>query len=167
MSKVIVVDKKDTPLYLKDKLECHLGKGILHRAFSVFVFNKNGELLLQQRSEDKFLWPLYWSNTCCSHPYENESYEAAARRRLKEEMGFYCNPRLIGSFVYQANYKDKGTEYELCSVLLGEYNGIVNTDPEEVANWKWMDLEKVKKDVVINPDIYTPWFKIELENFYS
>ena len=166
MEKVVAVDKKDRSLGLRDKLECHLGKGILHRAFSVFVFNE-GRILLQQRSSEKFLWPLYWTNTCCSHPLPEEDYEQAAQRRLKEEMGFACPVKKIGIFQYQASYKDRGSENEVCAVLAGDWNGKVFANPKEVAAFRWVDFEELKKDIAVNPDKYTPWFKMEIENFFS
>jgi len=166
VDKVVLVDKNDKPLGLRDKTECHLGKGILHRAFSVFVFNKT-QLLLQQRSSEKFLWPLYWSNTCCSHPLQKEDYLEAAKRRLKEEMGFVCQLKFLGKFCYQASYQHKGSENELCAVLQGEYQGEVNPDPKEVAAWKWVDFKELKKDVKLSPGKYTPWFKMEIDKFFS
>lgn len=167
MDKIIIVDENDKALGLKDKLKCHLGGGILHRAFSVFIFNNKGELLLQQRSEKKLLWPLYWSNTCCSHPLSGENYEQAAERRLKEEMGFICPVKLIGNFQYQANYKNVGAENELCSVLAGKYDGKIMADPNEAANWKWINFDELKKDVIVNQSKYTPWLKMELEKFFK
>jgi isopentenyl-diphosphate delta-isomerase len=167
MDKVVIVDENDKPVGLEDKAICHSGKGILHRAFSVLVFNPEGQLLLQQRSKNKLLWPLYWSNTCCSHPLEGETYEQAGRRRLQAEMGFVCNLRLIGTVRYQASYRDKGSENEVCAVLIGEYDGEIKPDPEEVATWKWVDFEEVKRDVSADSDKYSPWFKIEIEKFFG
>ena len=164
---VILVNEEDVQTGLEDKLAAHLGQGKLHRAFSVFIFNSKGEFLLQQRSAQKMLWPLHWTNTCCSHPRENEDYQAAGQRRLQEEMGFTCLLKMIGKFQYQARYKDAGSEYELCRVLVGEYDGQVAPDPKEVADCKWVDFGKVKKDVASNPDAYTPWFKMELERFFK
>ncbi len=166
MDKVVVVDENDRPLGLEDKSKCHEGKGILHRAFSVLVFNRKGELLLQQRSEKKPLWPLFWSNTCCSHPLEGESYEQAAKRRLQTEMGFACDLRLIGSFRYQASYEDVRSENELCAVLVGDYDGDVHADPEEVASWKWVYLQELREDIAANPREYTPWFKMATDRFF-
>jgi isopentenyl-diphosphate delta-isomerase len=167
MDKIIIVDKNDKALGLEDKLKCHLGTGILHRAFSVFIFNKKGELLIQQRSAKKILWPLYWSNTCCGHPLEGEDYQQAAERRLREEMGFTCPVKYIGKFQYQAKYKDIGSENEICAVLKGEYNGDVIINLDEVADWKWINFDELKKDVIINSNKYTPWFKMELEKFFK
>lgn len=167
MNKVILVDENDNQIGLEEKIKAHLGEGILHRAFSVFVFNSKGEFLLQQRASGKMLWPLYWTNTCCSHPMEGENYETAGQRRLKEEMGFTCPLKFIGKFQYQAPYKDIGSEHELCSVLVGEYDGEITINKEEANDYKWVDFEELRKDVMENPDNYTPWFKIELEKFFN
>ncbi len=167
MEKVILVDENDNQIGLEEKVKAHLGNGVLHRAFSVFVFNSKKELLLQQRASEKMLWPLYWTNTCCSHPKEGESYQEAGERRLKEEFGFTCPLKYIGKFQYQVNYKDIGSENELCSVLVGDYDGEINVDEKEIASYKWVDLEKIKKDVLENSNSYTPWFKMELDKFFK
>jgi len=166
MGKVVLVDKNDRVLGLHDKLRCHSGKGMLHRAFSVFVFNSRGELLLQQRSKRKLLWPLYWSNTCCSHPQAGESYERAGQRRLQTEMGFTCPLKKVGIFQYKAEYKDRGSENELCAVLVGKHDGEVSLNSEEVAIYKWRDFQELKEDIEENPDNYTPWLKLEIEKFF-
>lgn len=167
MENVILVDENDNQIGLEEKMKAHLGNGTLHRAFSIFVFNNKKEILLQQRAKEKMLWPMYWTNTCCSHPRESEEYQEAGQRRLKEELGFTCNLEYIGKFQYQANYKDIGSENELCSVLVGEYDGEVNIDPKEVNDFRWVDFKELKKDVLENPDNYTPWFKIELDKFFK
>lgn len=167
MEKVILVDKNDNQIGLEDKLKAHLGQGILHRAFSVFVFNSKGELLLQQRASEKMLWPLFWTNTCCSHPREGEGYEEGGQRRLKEELGFTCPLEYKGKIRYQASYEDIGSENELCPVLVGEYNGEVLPNKEEVNNFKWVNFDELKKDVSENPDKYTPWLKMELEQIFN
>jgi len=166
MDKVILVDENDNQIGLEEKIKAHLGDGILHRCISVFVFNDKKEFLLQQRAKEKMLWPLYWTNTCCSHPKEGESYQEAGQRRLKEEMGFTCPLNVIGKMNYQACYKDIGSEREICAVLVGNYNGEVNVDEKEINDFKWVNFEGLKKDVLENPDIYTPWFKIDLEKFF-
>lgn len=165
MDELILVDGNDNEIGNEEKVKCHLGEGILHRAFSVFVFNDKGDLLLQQRGKDKMLWPLFWSNTCCSHPRKGEQYEEAAERRLKEEMGFSCPVKYIGKFQYQAAYEDKGSENELCAVLVGRYNGEVNINKNEAEDYKWIHFDSLLEDVNKNPEKYTPWFKMELEKF--
>lgn len=165
MDELILVDKDDNEVGSGEKLKCHLGEGILHRAFSIFIFNNKNELLLQQRGKEKLLWPLYWSNTCCSHPRKGEDYVKAAERRLKEEMGFSCPVEFVGKFQYQVPYENIGSENELCGVLAGVYNNGVIANPSEVEDWKWVDYKDLLDDVYKNPDKYTPWFKIELRKF--
>lgn len=165
--KIILVDENDNQVGIEGKLKSHLGAGVLHRAFSIFVFNKKGELLLQQRSAEKMLWPLFWSNTCCSHPKEGETWKQAGQRRLEEELGFSCPLEFKGKFQYHAGYKDIGSENELCYVLAGKYEGEVIANKKEVASFKWIDFEAVKEDVAQNSKKYTPWFKIELEKFFN
>ena len=171
MNKLIKVNKDDKVLGLIDKGRAHQGKGILHRAFSIFVVNDRGDILLQKRSKYKKLWPLFWSNTCCSHPNAKNAKETDAKnakknltkhaeKRLKEEMGFTTKLKISYKFCYKASYKDKGSENELCYVLLGKYNGRkIKPDKKEVNDYKWVDLEWLKKDFKQNPSIYTPWFK--------
>jgi isopentenyl-diphosphate delta-isomerase type 1 len=162
MAKLVKVNKKDEFLGLETKEKCHEGRGILHRAFSIFIFNNKNQLLLQKRSKFKLLWPLYWSNSCCSHPQKVENIKEAAQKRLKEELGFICQLQLIGSFQYQAQYKNIGSENELSSVLIGEYDEKVIPNLKEVASLKWIGLEKLQKDIKKNPRKYTPWLKIGL-----
>lgn len=167
MEKVILVDTKDTPIGWKEKIAAHRGKGMLHRAFSVLVFNRKGELLIQKRSKEKMLWPGYWSNTCCSHPRKGEEIMKAARRRLKEELGFTCDLTFITKFRYTARYKHIGSEREVCSILVGKYNGSIKPNPKEVQEIKWISLPALKMDIKRNPRQYTPWFKIELRKLYA
>jgi len=164
LTQVIVVDQNDKVLGLMGKNKAHKGKGILHRAFSVFIFNDSGEFLIQQRSKKKPFWPGYWANTCCSHPRKGEKVLETGKRRLKEELGFTCDLKILYKFSYQAKYKDKGSENELCYVLLGKYSDQkIDFDKKEVADYKWVSLEWLKKDIKQNSDIYTPWLKIELK----
>ena len=141
------------------KMEAH-EKGILHRAFSVFIFNKKGELLLQQRALDKYHSPGLWTNTCCSHQRDGESNIEAGKRRLQEEMGFNCDLKELFWFVYKASFDNGLTEHELDHVMIGHYEDdpIVNLD--EAAAFKWMTLDDVKKDMELQPELYTEWFKI-------
>jgi len=163
---VILVDEQDNKIGLMPKLMAH-EKSLLHRAFSVFIFNDKNELMLQQRAEDKYHSPKLWTNTCCSHQFENESNIDAGTRRLQEEMGFKTDLNEVTSFIYKAPFDNGLTEYEYDHVLVGTYNNepIINRD--EVADWKWMDLEEVKVDIALHPEIYTEWFKIIFEKFYS
>ena len=163
---VILVDEKDNQIGIMPKMEAH-EKGLLHRAFSVFIFNENGELLLQQRAKDKYHSPLLWTNTCCSHQRIGESNVEAGRRRLYEEMGFTTDLKEIFSFIYKAPFDNGLTEHELDYVLIGRYDDVPNINKEEVASYKWMTLQDVKKDIENSPEIYTEWFKIIFEKSYD
>jgi isopentenyl-diphosphate Delta-isomerase len=163
--KVILVDTNDNPIGLMNKLEAH-EKAVLHRAFSVFILNDKNELMLQQRAHHKYHSPLLWTNTCCSHQRENESNIQAGTRRLREEMGFETELREMFHFIYKAPFDNGLTEHELDHVMLGYYNDVPMINEEEVESWKWMKIEDVKNDMIVNPDIYTVWFKIIFEEFY-
>jgi len=167
MEKLLLVNKKDKIIGFETKEKCHQGKGILHRAFSVYIFNNKGQLLIQQRSKFKPLWPLYWANTCCSHPRKGEEYIKAGERRLKEEFGFTCTLKMIDKFQYQAEYKNAGSENEMCAILIGEYNGKIKANPKEVANWKWVNINKLQNHIKKNPNKYTPWLKIGLKRYFK
>ena len=163
---VILVDENDTVLGLMEKMEAH-EKGLLHRAFSVFVINSKNELLLQQRAQEKYHSGGLWTNTCCSHPRKNESNLEAAHRRLMEEMGFDCELSKLLDFVYRAEL-DKGlTEHEFDHVFVGHWEGIPNINQEEVANYKWVDVDVLEKDMEHQPEQYTEWFKIIYEKFLN
>lgn len=164
--KVILVDEQDNQLGLMPKMEAH-EKAVLHRAFSVFVFNDQGELMLQQRAADKYHSPLLWTNTCCSHQRDGETSLEAGRRRLEEEMGFVCDLKEVFWFVYKAPFDNGLTEHELDHVMVGTYNGKPKINPEEVESYKWMKLEDVKTDIENNPEEYTAWFKIIFKESYS
>ena len=162
--KIVVVDEKDNFLREEDKLKCHKGDGILHRAFSAFIFNEKNELLIQKRSRLKQLWPLHWSNSCCSHPRKGESYDEAAERRVVEELGISCRLEMLYKFIYNARYKNIGSENELCAVFIGKCDNMkINADPKEIAEHKFIGIWELKKDIKENPDSYTPWFKMELK----
>ncbi|HBC05689.1 MAG TPA: isopentenyl-diphosphate Delta-isomerase [Aequorivita sp.] len=164
--RVILVNVKDEKIGLMPKQEAH-EKGVLHRAFSVFIFNKNNELMLQQRALHKYHSPGLWTNTCCSHQRDGESSLEAGKRRLFEEMGFTTDLKETTSFIYKAPFDNGLTEHELDHILVGNFEEAPNINKEEVASWKWMDLEEVKKDIEINPKIYTAWFKIIFDKFYQ
>lgn len=162
---VILVDTNDKPIGTIEKLEAHQ-KGLLHRAFSVFIFNSQGKLLLQQRAFSKYHSAGLWTNTCCSHPRPHESNENAAIRRLREEMGIETPLTYKGSFIYKAEFDNKLIEHEYDHVFIGTYNDnpIINID--EVNNYDWKSLEDIKKDISINPKHYTAWLKIALEKLF-
>ena len=163
MSEVVLVDGQDKEIGVKDKLEAHLGDGYLHRAFTVLVFNNRGETLIAKRSAEKMLWPLFWDNTCASHPKINESYEIAGERRLTEELGFTCKLKVVDRFQYSEKYQDIGSENEVCTTMIGEYDGEVHPVLTEVAEYKWISINDLRADMIKNPDIYTIWFKIALD----
>jgi isopentenyl-diphosphate delta-isomerase len=163
--KVILVDTNDNPIGLMNKLEAH-EKALLHRAFSVFILNDKNELMLQQRAHHKYHSPLLWTNTCCSHQRENETNIQAGTRRLREEMGFETELKEMFHFIYKAPFDNGLTEHELDHVMIGYYNDIPVINKEEVESWKWMKIEEVKNDMLVNPDLYTVWFKIIFEEFY-
>ncbi|MBS9773568.1 MAG: isopentenyl-diphosphate Delta-isomerase [Tenacibaculum sp.] len=166
IEKVILVDKQDNPVGLMEKIEAH-EKALLHRAFSVFVFNDKGELMLQQRAKEKYHSPLLWTNTCCSHQREGETNIEAGKRRLQEEMGFVCELKEVFSFIYKAPFNNGLTEHEFDHVMIGKFNDNPKINREEVEAFKWMPLEDVKKDIEQNPDKYTIWFKIIFEKSYD
>ena len=163
---VILVNEKDEQIGLMPKLEAH-EKGVLHRAFSVFVFNNDNELMLQQRALDKYHTPGLWTNTCCSHQRDGESNVEAGRRRLEEEMGFVTALEESTSFVYKSPFENGLTEHEYDHILIGYFSGEPNINPDEVAAWKWMTLDAVKADIKLHPDNYTSWFKIIFDKFYD
>jgi isopentenyl-diphosphate delta-isomerase len=162
---VILVNNRDEAIGLMPKLEAH-EKGMLHRAFSVFVLNDRNEVMLQQRAKGKYHSPLLWTNTCCSHQREGESNVVAGRRRLLEEMGFETRLEELFHFIYKAPFDNGLTEHELDHVMIGRFNGEPRIDPEEVEDWKWMAIDDIKTDMAQNPGIYTVWFKIIFDEFY-
>ncbi|CAM1333662.1 isopentenyl-diphosphate Delta-isomerase [Tenacibaculum aestuariivivum] len=163
---VILVDSQDNPIGLMEKIEAH-EKALLHRAFSVFIFNDKKELMLQQRAADKYHSPLLWTNTCCSHQRDGETNLGAGKRRLQEEMGFVCDLKEVFSFIYKAPFDNGLTEHELDHVMVGTFNNKPIINKEEVESYKWMPLEAVKKDIEEKPEIYTAWFKIIFKESYE
>jgi len=163
---VILVNKKDEQIGLMPKLEAH-EKAQLHRAFSVFIFNNKGELLLQQRALNKYHSPGLWTNTCCSHQRDGETNLAAGKRRLQEEMGIACDLKELFWFIYKAPFDNGLTEHELDHVMIGNYNKnpIINTD--EVANYDWKSIDFITNDMLTNPNRYTVWFKIIFKEYLS
>jgi isopentenyl-diphosphate delta-isomerase len=163
MEHVILVDENDQQIGLMEKMEAH-EKGLLHRAFSVFIFNDENQLLLQQRAKDKYHSGGLWTNTCCSHPREGESLLDAGKRRLHEEMGFSCPIETVFSFIYKAELDNNLIEHELDHVLIGNYNEAPKPNPDEVMDWKYVDLEWVVEDMKAYPENYTAWFRIVFDN---
>lgn len=158
---LILVDRLDNEVGSLSKAECHAGDGVLHRAFSVFLFNAEGQLLLQRRSSDKPLWPLFWSNTCCSHPRVGETLEVAAERRLMQELGIECPLEFVYKFEYQAHFRDVGAEHELCHVFVGRYDGAVNPNTTEIAETRLARSDEIDTELASNPEAFTPWFRLE------
>ena len=163
---VILVDKKDNPIGLMPKMEAH-EKAMLHRAFSVFIFNDKGQLMLQQRAAEKYHSPLLWTNTCCSHQRNGETNLEAGKRRLQEEMGFVTELQEVFSFIYKASFDNGLTEHELDHVMVGKFNDSPQINLDEVEAYKWMTMEEVKVDMELNPDKYTAWFKIIFKKSYT
>jgi len=158
---LILVDSEDNAIGTLDKARCHDGEGILHRAFSLFIFNPEGHLLLQQRARDKRLWPLYWSNSCCSHPRAGESMGAAVGRRLYEELGLRAALRFVYKFEYTARYADLGSEHELCSVYVGHTGQEPTPHPLEIEAWRWVEPAQLDTEMAASTDRFTPWFRLE------
>jgi isopentenyl-diphosphate delta-isomerase len=159
---LILVDEDDREIGHLGKGSCHEGRGVLHRAFSLLIFNDAGELLLQQRAPGKRLWPLYWSNSCCSHPRRGETLEAASQRRLYEELGLSCPLRFLFKFQYRAQFDTTGAEYELCSVYIGRYAGEIRADRNEVLAWRWISPEALRAEMAGDgAGRFTPWFRME------
>ena len=163
---MILVNQEDEPIGTMPKMEAH-EKAELHRAFSVFILNDKGEVMLQQRAASKYHSPLLWTNTCCSHQRVGETNIEAGKRRLKEEMGFEVPLKELFSFIYKAPFDNGLTEHELDHVMIGSFNGEPEINTEEVENWKWMDLNAIRVDLELNPENYTVWFRIIFERFYD
>ncbi|MBI4453099.1 isopentenyl-diphosphate Delta-isomerase [Candidatus Woesearchaeota archaeon] len=164
---VILVDEKDNELGTEEKQKAHI-EGKLHRAFSVFMFNSKGELLIQRRALDKYHSAGLWTNTCCSHPKHGEATIDAAHRRLKEELRVDCELKEIHSFIYKKAFENGLTEHEFDHVFVGKVNStnpnfIINPNPNEVEEWKFISLYELKKDLQRYPDRYTYWFKLLIE----
>jgi isopentenyl-diphosphate delta-isomerase len=159
ITEVILVDKNDQPLGTSEKMEAHQ-KGLLHRAFSVFIFNDKGEMLLQQRAANKYHSPQLWTNACCSHPAPGEEVQQAAARRLQEEMGFVTPVKKIFDFVYRAEFDNGLIENEFDHVLVGIYNGTVAPNSEEVMDHSFKGLDDINESLLVHPDRYTAWFRL-------
>mgnify|MGYP001411829282 FL=1 len=164
--KVVLVDKNDNQIGLMSKMEAHQ-KGTLHRAFSIFLFNSENQILLQKRSSNKYHSGGLWTNTCCSHPRDEESVIDAGNRRLFEEMGIKTELKEAFNFTYKAELENGLIEHEYDHVLIGEFNGTPILNKDEAEDWKWISMEDVRKDIVENETDYTVWFVIAFEYFYK
>lgn len=161
---LILVNAEDEAIGSLSKGACHDGEGVLHRAFSVFLFDQDNRLLVQQRAKAKRLWPLYWANSCCSHPRVGEDMATATLRRIKEELGVESELEYVYKFQYHARFGDLGSEHELCSVYLGRVEAVsVEPNPTEIATTRWLDVGEVD-DWMAQPepaDAIAPWFRME------
>jgi isopentenyl-diphosphate Delta-isomerase len=155
---IIQVDENDREIGSVEKMDAHR-KGLLHRAFSILIFNSNNQLLLQKRHSAKYHSGGLWTNTCCSHPRQGEEIEAAAHRRLQEEMGFDCELKEIFSFIYRAELDNNLIENEYDHVFLGRFDGEVVPHEEEAEDFRWVDMDEIERDIANNPEVYSYWFK--------
>lgn len=160
---LILVNALDEATGQLDKSACHDGVGVLHRAFSLFIFNDQGELLLQRRAANKRLWPDFWSNSCCSHPRVGESMALAVERRQQQELGLSAQLTYLYKFQYQAAYLDIGSEHELCSVYIGQTNDEPTINTTEISAWRWVPPNELNQLLAADADKFTPWFKLEWE----
>lgn len=158
---LILVNEHDDEIGYQSKADCHDGEGILHRAFSLFLFNAAGELLLQQRSADKRLWPGYWSNSCCSHPRKGESLAVATGRRLLDELNVSATLEFVYNFCYQAEFGAAGSENELCHVFVGKIDGNVRPNDSEIEAVRFVSASDLGAEFASHPERFTPWFKQE------
>jgi isopentenyl-diphosphate delta-isomerase len=160
---LILVDSDDGVVGYDTKLNAHRGDGVLHRAFSIILFDGPERVLLQRRSAHKPLWPGFWTNSCCSHPRRGESYATASARRLEEELGLSADLVWLYQFEYSARYGDVGSERELCAVLIGSVDSLtgVRVNPLEIQDWGWFDSDEVDRWIARSPEQFTPWFKLE------
>lgn len=156
---VILVSAQDEALGAMEKMEAHR-RGVLHRAFSVFVFDRAGRMLLQQRAAQKYHGALLWTNTCCSHPFPGEDTEAAALRRLEEELGFVTPVSEVFCFTYRAEVENGLTEHEYDHVFTGEYQGLIRANPAEVAGWRYAEMHEIDRQLSHSPQLFTAWFRI-------
>jgi len=164
---LILVDAADHGVGCLSKVRCHEGQGVLHRAFSVLIFNGSGKLLIQQRARSKRLWPLYWSNSCCSHPRIGESMERATRRRLHEELGVSCELQFLFKFQYQAQFDANGAEHELCSVFIGRSTTRIQANSHEISAWRWISPEELQSELTTHgAGKFTPWFMMEWKQIW-
>jgi len=159
MEHVILVDSSDNELGTMEKLEAHK-RGVLHRAFSILIFNSGGELLLQKRSGKKYHSAGLWTNTCCSHPRPGETMKEATRRKLGQEMGFDTDLQFAYKFTYKASLENALIEHELDHVYIGQFDGIPQINPDEVDAWRFISIEALNAEILAAPQNFTYWFKL-------
>ena len=159
-----LVDENDNEIGRETREKCHLGKGKMHRAIAVFLFYNKNLMLIQQRSQKKLLWPGYWDCSVATHVYPNETYEDAAKRGLKLELGISARVEKILTFTYFAPFGNHA-ENEYCTLLTGRYDGVVTPNPREVSSFNYASLKELKKEMTQKGQVYTPWFKLALEKF--
>lgn len=160
---LILVDDQDNEIGYLNKADCHAGSGVLHRAFSIFLFDDAGRLLLQQRASGKQLWPMFWSNTCCSHPRRGETLEIATARRLDDELNTSSSLEPVYEFTYHAPFGEIGAERELCHVFLGRVSGEPAMNPTEIAAIRYVTAEELDSELASDHAAFTPWFRMEWE----
>jgi len=160
---LVMVDNEDNVLGREPRQICHEGYGKAHRAISTLIFNHKGEVLLQQRSKQKQLWPGYWDVSCATHVHPEETYESAGERRLPQELGFARELEYLAKFQYQINYTPNSSENEMCALLLGKYDGAIKSNGNEIKDYKWIRLDDLVYDISANPEKFTPWLKLSLE----
>lgn len=165
-NQVVLVDKNNKKIGVEEKIKAHK-EGKLHRAFSIFIFNSKGELLIQQRAKTKYHSENLWSNSVCSHPRPNESYIMATQRRLKEELGFTCKLKKSFCFIYNTGFQNGLTENEYDCVFTGKFDGKPKLNKKEVSNYKWVSIKDLKQDIKKNPNKYTIWLKIVLNKIVN
>ena len=161
VEQLILVDSDDREIGHLGKSECHDGTGVLHRAFSLFLFNDDGEMLLQRRSEGKRLWPGFWSNSCCRHPRQGESMYAATARRLVDELNTSAALEFVYKFEYQARYGDEGSENELCWVYLGHLGAEAKANEAEISALRFISAGDLQREIDRHAERFTPWFRME------
>jgi len=160
---LILVNEDDEAIGTLPKEECHLGDGILHRAFSIFIYNDQGEVLIQRRGAKKMLWPGYWSNACCSHPHLSENLSHAIHRCLKHELGINCELSFLYKFIYKSRFNEVGTEHELCSVWRGDCSSIISPHESEIMESRFIPPLELDREIKHSPEIFTPWLILEWE----
>ncbi|MGD9578873.1 MAG: isopentenyl-diphosphate Delta-isomerase [Syntrophorhabdus sp.] len=159
IDEIILVDQRDNDIGSEEKDACHRIPTKLHRAFSIFIVNQHGNMLIQKRAATKKTWPGFWSNACCSHPKKGENISDSTQRRLSEELGFTCPLQHISSFHYKADYDKEFGENEIDHVFVGQFDGVIKSNKDEIEDWRFVSIEELSDDVHKHPQKFTPWFK--------